>query len=229
MKTHSCRLLLLATAILVMVPTTADAGLLSWLSRLSGPGPFWGVEADVCLKAFPLKEREGPPTMMGGAVRLACPNAELNRRPISWYAHIGWAVAFDNPLDYTGVDAGDKSDNVWLLKLGTSFDFTVKPYLDLGVGVGVFHFGGERFDSFSRPYIEPVRVGIRPLLLRPGRDESRTEHDGWLLISLNRVIHLGTLDGASFGAPFDSFRTYNEGNWSGGITVDILRLMKKED
>jgi hypothetical protein len=44
---------------------------------------------------------------------------------------------------------------------------------------------------------------------------------------VSRVIHLGTLDGASFGAPLDSFRTYNEGNWRGGVTVDVIRLFKQ--
>jgi hypothetical protein len=224
MKTHCCRMLLLATALVAMAPQTAEAGILEWLGRLSGPGPFWGVDADVCLKAFPLEKRDDQGMM--GSLRLSCPSARLDERHISWYAHLGWAVAFDNPLNYAGVDVAGKSDNVWLLKVGTSFDFTVKPYLDIGVGGGLFHFGGERFDSFSRPYIEPVRVGLRPLLLCRGRDKSRTEHDGWLLISVNRVIHLGTFDGASFGAPLDSFRTYNEGNWSGGLTVDVIRLFK---
>lgn len=229
MRSHCCRMLMLATALVVMAPRTADAGLLEWLGRLSGPGPFWGLDANVCLKSFPLEERERDRKDMVpmATIRLSCPGARLEQRHISWYVNFGWALASENPLDYTGVDVSDKSQRVWLLKLGTSWDLTLTPSVDVGVGGGLLHFGGERFDGFTRPYIEPARVAIRPLLLRRWRDPKKTERDGWLLVSASWIIHLGTLDGPSFGAPFDTYRTYNENNWTAGLTVDVLRLLRK--
>ena len=225
MKNHLSRVLLLAIAMTVVTPRAADAGILSWLSRLSGPGPFWGIDLDVCMKAIDRGRGPKPTPGMRSGIRLSCPDTTLDRPHISWYANFGWALASDNPLDYTGVDVAGKSDRVWLLKLGTSLDYTVRPALDIGIGGGIFHFGGERFESFTRPYLEPVRVAVRPLLLRPGRNTSNTERDGWLLVSASWIVHLGTLDGASFGAPLDPFREYNENNWSLGLTVDVFRLL----
>jgi hypothetical protein len=224
MKNHLCRMLLLAAAIVVVTPRAADAGILSWLSRLSGPGPFWGIDLDVCMKAIDRGEGTKQDTGMRSGIRLSCPDTTLDRRHISWNANFGWALASDNPLDYTGVDVAGKSQRVWLLKLGTSLDYTVHPALDIGIGGGIFHFGGERFESFTRPYLEPARVAVRPLLV--GRDSKNIERDGWLLISASWIVHLGTLDGASFGAPQDPFREYNENNWSAGLSVDVIRLFK---
>lgn len=231
--TNQCwRMVVLAAALVAMTPQSADAGLLSWLSRLSGPGPFWGLDAEICMKTF-TAEREGtkPPdfhteSVGGGALRLSCPGAKLDKRHVSWHLNVGAALAWKNPLDYSGVDVTDRSKRVWLLKLGTSFDFTVAPSVDVGVGGGIFYFGGERFDGFTRPYIEPLRLAVRPLLLARGRNKDETEHDGWLAISGSWIIHLGTLDGPSFGAPLSTFRSYNEHNVGLGLTVDVIRLLK---
>lgn len=220
------RMLLLVVVMVIAMPGSADAGLLSWLGRLSGPGPFWGLDANICVKTFKLGKARSSGEEGLGAARLSCPEAKLDERHISWYVTGSWALASSNPLDYAGVDISGKSQRVWLLKVGTSLDFTVVPSLDVGIGGGIMHFGGERFDGFSRPYVEPVRLGVRPLLWSRGRDKKRTEHDGWLMVTASWIIHLGTLDGPSFGALFDTYRTYNEHNVSLGVTVDVFRLFK---
>jgi hypothetical protein len=233
MKPQILRLILLAMVMVVMAPRSADANLLSWLSRLSGPGPFWGVDVSVCVDAVPVGDADGttppPATMEPQEVTgflFPCTEMTFERRHVSFNINGGAAYAWKNPLNYDNVDVG-RSDNVWLLKLGTSADYTAAPSFDIGAGVGIFHFGGKRFANFTRPYVEPVRVAVRPLLWRSGRDAKQRNRDAWLVLTASWIIHLGTMDGADFGAPNDPFRSHNEHNWQAGVSLDVLRLLKK--
>ena len=233
MKPQLCRLILLAIIMVVMAPRSADANLLSWLSRLSGPGPFWGVDVSVCVHAVEVKEKDvttqrtDPNQHTEVGFDFPCRELTFEQRHVSFNINGGAAYAWKNPLNYDGVDVADRSDNVWLLKLGTSVDYTAAPSFDIGAGVGAFYFGGERFANFTRPYVEPVRVAVRPLLWRRGRDAQQRNRDAWLVLKASWIIHLGTMDGADFGAPGDSFRSHNEHNWQAGVSLDVLRLLNK--
>jgi len=234
MKPQILRLVLLAMVMLMMAPRSADANLLSWLSRLSGPGPFWGVDVSVCVHAIPTEDEDpsvGPsaprPTKHEMTLRFPCTELTFEQRHVSFNINGGAAYAWKNPLNYDGVDVGGRSDNVWLLKVGTSADYTAAPSFDIGAGVGVFHFGGKRFANFTRPYVEPVRVAVRPLMWRSGRTADQRDRDAWLVLTTSWIIHLGTMDGADFGAPNDSFSSHNEHNWQAGVSLDVLRLFKK--
>jgi hypothetical protein len=227
-------MLLLTVAMIALMPRAADASLLGWLSRLSGPGPFWGLDVSVCAHAFPLGDKNTP--LEGNELRneqetaallFPCTEMTLDRRHVSWNVNFGGAYAWKNPLDYTGVDVAGRSDNVWLLKLGTSFDYTVAPSFDIGAGIGVYHFGGKRFENFSRPFVEPVRVAVRPLLWRSGRNAEQRQRDACVVLTASWIIHLGTMDGEDFGAVNDPFRSHNEHNWQAGVALDVLRLLKK--
>jgi hypothetical protein len=110
-----------------------------------------------------------------------------------------------------------------MLRLGASFDWTVHRTVDLGAGFGMAYFGGPRFDNFSRGYVQPVRVTFRPLLLR----RSAEDHHGWLMVSANWHVLLGTIDGRDFGAPADPFRSHNEQDVECGVSVDVLRLFRR--
>ena len=232
MKNQICRLMLLATVMVVMAPRSADANLLSWLSRLSGPGPFWGVDVSVCVHAIPVEE-EDPSLQPTGprkhemTLLFPCTEMTLERRHVSFNVNGGAAYAWKNPLNYDGVDVEGRSDNVWLLKLGTSVDYTAAPSFDIGAGVGLFYFNGKRFPHFTRPYVEPVRVAIRPLMWRTGRTPEQRDRDAWLVLTTSWIIHLGTMDGADFGAANDPFRSHNEHNWQAGVSLDVLRLLKR--
>jgi hypothetical protein len=225
-------MLLLTTAVMLTAPLKAEASFLGWISRLSGPGPFWGLDAEVCVSHLNFDKDKIKPMNEAGDQKTFAPTltfpckVRLDQRHLSWNLHAGVAVAFKNPLDYTGAGVEGKSDNVWRGQLGTSLDLTLRPWIDIGAGGGLVYFAGERFDSFARGYVEPVRVTVRPLLWRHASNPAQRERDAWLGISAGWIIHLGTLDGADFGAPSDSFRTHNESNWQAGVSIDVLRLLK---
>jgi hypothetical protein len=207
----------LLLASLASVP--AEAGILSWLSKLSGPGPFLGVNASFALKCFRLGE--GPPdsgspgdhTESPDFRIVTCSHIPLERRHATLFATVGAAWSLDNDLDYGGRPA----PTVGMFKSGMSLDVTVFPWLDLGAGGGFRYFGGSGFDNFALPYVQPVRVGVRPL--------SFAKVD-WLIVTFSGEFLLGVVDGPRFGAT-DSFRESNEFLQEWGLSIDLPRLLNK--
>lgn len=220
--------------VLTLIPSAVHAqGMLRWLGRLSGPGPFWGLGAEVKLKCIGVDGKE-PNKLDSQAVesqseglrgiRYPCPDATYNPldRHATVYLNISGSIAENNPMDYQDVGRQEESTAVRMLKIGTSIDWTVHRTLDIGTGAGVAYFAGPRFDNFTRAYVQPVRLTIRPLMVGKG---SR-DRWGWLLVSANWHILLGTIDGPDFGAPADPYRAHNEQDMELGVSVDILRLFR---
>jgi hypothetical protein len=210
--------LLVIAVVLLPAPARAD-GFLSWLGKLSGPGPFIGANLDVCLETFPKRE-EG---RVRGVV-ISCPDSRLEEQHFSWYATVGAGIALDNDLDYTGQDISGRSARVTYFKAGSSLMYTVHPSVDIGFGGGVMFFRGPRFSTFGMPYVQPVKVGVRPLLLR-GAAAEQIKARGWLLLTADWTVLLGTIDGARFGAPADPLRVRNEFVPQFGFSIDVPRLL----
>jgi hypothetical protein len=210
----------LLLASLVSVP--AEAGILSWLSKLSGPGPFLGVNASFALKCFRWEERQTDqgqpaesPRFAGADARIVtCSHIPVQERHATLFATVGAAWSLDNDLDYGGRPA----PTVGMFKSGMSLDVTVFPWLDLGAGGGFRYFGGSGFDNFALPYVQPVRVGVRPL--------SFAKVD-WLIVTFNGEFLLGVVDGPRFGATADSYRESNEFLQEWGLSIDLPRLLNK--
>jgi hypothetical protein len=215
--------------LLTLVPSTVQAqGFLRWLGRLSGPGPFWGLGADIALKCLGVDETDeapGTPEEVRPRVltgfRFSCPDARLNDRHATVYLVVGGAIAENNPLNYGDAGAQTESTAVRMLKVGASIDWTVHKMVDVGTGAGMVYFAGPRFDNFSLGYVQPVRFTFRPLLI----SEAAKDHHGWLLLSANWQILLGAIDGADFGAPSDPFRSRNEQDVEVGVSIDVFRFV----
>lgn len=222
MKKHVCRMLLISIAMVVMAPSPADAGLLSWLSRLSGPGPFWGLEGRLAI----CPEKEDGVAIRGGAgFTVPCPDSLLEKREVTIYIVGGFAVAEDNPLNYGDSGRQEVSTAVRFFKVGGSVDYNLFPSLDVGIGAGGFYFNGPRFDNFWQPYGE-ARATFRPLVLLAFPERDDVERSGWLLLSASRVLLVGRITGADFGAPLDPLNEKDELLWSFDVSIDVLRLMK---
>ena len=164
------RLLRVASVLVLlslMSPAHADAGLLSWLDRLSGPGPFWGADIGIALncKKEKGKENEGLLRSASDTLRLGCRNEDLNKKHFTWFMNIGLAATTHNNLDYGDRPEPEPSTAVGVLRLGTSVDYTIDASLDVGIGGGFMYFAGPGFVNFARPYVQPLRVTVRPLML----------------------------------------------------------------
>lgn len=230
MNRHIFRLTLALIA-LILNARLVDASILDWLDKMSGPGPFWGIDVSVGVKCFGFPKPTNNQTPAGealssGGIILGCvTRAPLDERHFTWLVSAGGAIASDNPLNY-GDSGKSKSRAVRLLRFGSSLDYTVHPALDIGAGAGLIYFAGPSFDNFALPYVEPLRFTSRPLLLvsrHPKPDQ--VERWGWLLVSANWNIVVGTVDGAKFGAPLDPFKARSErGRWRYGVGIDFMRL-----
>ena len=212
----------LAVAILALLPRTAHAGLLSFLDQLSGPGGF--ITLDVsrgiwCSK--PPTDRPENRTLGGLGIRAGCQSkVSLDERNLTLFASVGGGIAVKNNLDYGGAP-GSKA--VRFLKAGASLDYTLHRTLDVGTGAGVMYFTGPSFPNFARVYVEPVRLGFRPLVIKK---TPRMQLLGAVVLYANWHILTGTVEGKTFGAPLDHFRARNEldrGEY--GVTIDIGRLL----
>jgi hypothetical protein len=223
---QSCRIALFAVTLLGLLPGVAYAdGLISWLGKLSGPGSFIGANVDVCIWTSAQPEEA---EMLGTGWVISCPKSRLNQQHWNWYVTGGWGLALDNNLDYTGRDVGGLSERVTYFRIGTSLMYTVHPAVELGAGAGVMIFNGPRFDAFSMPYAQPLKLSVRPLLLRDreGLESGEIEALGWLVVTANWTVLLGTIRGADFGAPNDPLFVRRETLPQFGVALDVPRLLR---
>ena len=214
-----CILPLLAVVLLVPAPARAD-GLLSWLGRLSGPGPFLGANVSVCL---PLRDTSRSTQTEAIGVILSC-KGDLRTGRVDLYVDAGAGLAWENNLNYAGQDVAGKSERVTFVKVGSSAMYTAFKSLDVGIGGGIMIFNGPRFSSFVSPYIQPVKLGFRPLVRFKGA--AAKERDGWLVLTANWTILLDTITGAKFGAPADPLHVRYESLPQFGVSIDLPRLLR---
>ncbi len=234
--THRARIGVLAILVLAAMSEDAAAGILGWLGRMSGPGPFISVDVSRCI---PLKHHPKAQGVAGaqqesareaGAAIIICPQAAEDRYARHWTLYVtgGVAGSYDNDLNPDGHNA----HAVWILNLGVSADYTVYPWLALGVGTGANHFIGQDFKGFARPYVEPY-FSVRPALIgkrtvneASGRGEAIRRS---FILTVGRRVLFADLDGASFGAPNDPWPgAHNEGRWNVSIGIDLLMLVHKK-
>jgi hypothetical protein len=222
MRTFRARhALAFAAVILAGTPAPAHAGLLSWLDQLSGPGPFAVFDGSLGVKCSrPPSQRAGEVTSASGISAGCQSKVTLAKRNLTWFVSGGAGLEIKkNHLQYDHAGA----HRVRLLRAGTSLDYTVFSTLDIGTGAGVMYFAGPEFSNFARPYIEPVRIGIRPLAKWKGTVHERR---GALLLYANWNILLGSVEGKDFGAPSDSFHARHElKRHECGLTLDVGRLL----
>ena len=215
---HSLRIAIGFFVLVFVAPAPSEAGLFSWLDRLSGPGPFWGVDFGIALRCPDTKDK---PNLLEATadIRFSCPGEDLTKRRFNWFMNVGVARASDNDLDYGERSAPAPSKAVNVLKMGTSVDFRPVPSVEVGTGAGFIYFGGPRFVNFARPYFQPLRLSVRPLII--GRYSKRRSA---LMLQFNLNMIVGTIDGASFGAPADPLNKHNEVLKEYGVGIDFLKL-----
>lgn len=240
--TRVVRVALMFLLVGLISSSRADANIIDWLDRLSGPGPFWGADVAIAMRCPSGPRMDTTPQQLPPSTRttsegivVSCPGERLDRKHSNWYLILGASGTGRNHLNY-GDQPSDESKAIGIFKMGSAFDYTLLPFLDVGVGGGFLYFFGPRFPNFAHPYVQPFRISIRPLLLG-WRSEPRSkdpeyirklEKRGWLLINFDLNIIAGTIDGSSFGAPGDPWRVENDVVPEIGIGLDVVKLFSRK-
>jgi len=211
-------------------PSRADASIMDWLDRLSGPGPFWGIDFDMqvnCPSRASSSVNQGNRfKVLAANIVISCPDERFDKRHVNWYLTpgLGWTKQLNHLGDVPPTNP-DATKAIGTDKLGTAIDYTVAPAVDIGAGAGFLYFYGPRFVNFARPYVQPFRVAIRPGLFKPGASTESTSSTvrGALAINFSVTMIVGTIAGSDFGVPASSFHVHNEFVPEVGISLDVLR------
>jgi hypothetical protein len=212
------RTALLSVVLVAGFPSDALA-VLGWLEKLSGPGPFTGVQVNIPFACYG-KEDEGERKEIHADYD--CDSA-VDRHPLVIAIEIGRLTSAENGLTYANLDPRDRPDvnavmlipNVSIpLKLGTRGRL-----VDVGAGVGVLFFSDDRqfFKSFWKPALQPLRFSIKPLAWIS--EQRRWE---FLEIEFNGTIIGGDLTSSDFGA-IAGLDESSEFVWNRAILIDLYK------
>lgn len=225
----------------VLRPASASAiSFIDWLEKLSGPGPMMGLtlEADLVCDVWDRDLR----TTAGVSASLAPQGANRTMHKVTpshpWTREC-WArevspddrrttlsaeFSFLNTgkanLPYDPPIVEGKRTAVHAFRAIVAVDVRLHRALDIGAGVGVIRFWGDRFDPFYRSVIQPARLRVRPLLI----PSARLGHFGEALTLTGTLSTIGTLRAADFGATGD-FSSEGELNTGFSASVDVFRLI----
>jgi hypothetical protein len=210
----SARIVVLTLVAVVASPQTTAAGILSWLGKMSGPGPFVSYDANVCIAATKSEHVDYPAGGGTPSAQSQNPSAQSSRNCPKWlgrydkhwtlYGRAGLGASISNELDR----GAESTHAVWVADYGASLDYTATPWFEAGVAGGIDHFFGNDFKGFVRPFIKP-HVTVRPALLGKHITDitapsSRAEGiRRSIFISVGWHVLFADLDGANFGAPAD--------------------------
>lgn len=225
-----------ALAILVVtaspLPASAAVG---WLERLSGPGPFKGVQYAFPIACYGWKvlpadggdardqqapRSEGEPSLF---LDYDCSRADHRQMRVVLGVDVASLATNDNPLVYTGPAANDKPGvRAFLLvpyasvPLGLAFE--------AGAGIGFVRFtdrDSEDVDfSSTKLLIQPIRLTFKPLA--PFSDSTRWE---FLQFALNGTLIAQKIEDTDFGAVPGTFREPTEMLWQATIRIDVGKLV----
>jgi|RhiMetdeSRZDD1v2_1073273.scaffolds.fasta_scaffold214113_2 hypothetical protein len=201
-------------------PSLARAdGIIDWIEKMSGPGPWKGVGFDLlfCIDkthkvAFECWRRPAP-----NEHRLPEDERHIIDIAVVRYWTLANRPRFD---DIPGDTRGMK-----LLRIEPQYAYRFHRAIDVGVGVGFWRFSGEEhgdFDPFWTVTFTPINVLFSPLALLQ-RDVPRK----WQRVFQLQVAEslLTGLDGADFDSP-TKFKSGKELVTRYGIRIDLVELFR---
>ena len=199
-------------------PAFGQAGVIRWIEKLSGPGPFFGAGFEIyglCYAAEKDSIEAADPEATTRRTWFFDPNcarAARDRQRLT--VGVQWSKLFgDNDLQYDELAVPeDQRDGVWLTTFLASADLGVARALDVGAGIGFMHFSGIQPGSFTRLALEPLRVTLKPLAMQPvtsGGMRSAYRRE-WLQLRLVMTVIPGGFDAEDFGAIPGSYSSGTE-------------------
>ena len=218
-------------ACFVSLASVAHAGIIEWIDQLSGPGGFvgfsiearlhcWGVDKVTKLQE-PRKEEPEPDRQEDArafGVVLACPNtlAPTQRTGFTLNVASGVSWALNNNLKYapnteTGVKLVPLEGSVWWYPL---------PPVAVGASIGNYWFSGPAFSTFSRFYVRPIQVELKPLAFPRKRWYTTAEI---LTVRIGYVLIPEGFQASDFGA-IGPYQTEHEALPSVALLLDLGTL-----
>lgn len=200
--------------------SVAHAGFIDWIDELSGPGPFWGVGGDIRLACTSVPNEVTPPPNPSQVQKVVTSHAMrwltfsrclLNdvppdRRPsVSLDVTLSYARSFRNDLQYP---AGTGDTHVSVFSWAPTVWWNPIPPVGVGTGVGVNTFQGPTFSTFSRFYINPVQVEIKPFAF--SKDRWLSNKASWFTLRAGYELIPKGFDATDFGAIPGTFHTGHE-------------------
>ena len=193
----------------------AHAGFIDLLDQLSGPGPFWGVGGDIRLYCAGITSEATTPALPAALTssnwswltRKRCLANDLPdaQRPwISLDLAFSYSRSIHNDLLYP---ANTPDTHVSIYSLEPAIWFTPTPPVAIGTGIGVDTFRGPTFSSFSRFYVTPVKVDIKPFAFSKSSWSSKGA--GLITIRADYVLFPKGFDAQDFGS-IGTFHTEHE-------------------
>ena len=216
----------------LLAPAPAHA-FVRYIWELSGPG-FLGPHVMLRLVCIPAKEQkpvngEEPPTVKlasNGDYSAAIASAVFGsgclrqlevvpKASVNLEGQFMWSVT--NPYKYE-----DVSNRVFLIAIEPSVSVNLSRVahtdrIELGFGVGVFIFRGPALETFSRVFIEPIRVDYRPFT-KPGWNR--------LIVRGSAMVLPRGFAPQDFGAISGPVNSAAEIRPQLGVTVDLRRWSK---
>jgi hypothetical protein len=118
---------------------------------------------------------------------------------------------------------GHQADDNRMLTIGASYDFVVAPWLTLGFGAGTARFTSDNADTFSKGFIQPWIIDVRPFALR----QQKYSPEAWRQIWFVRISSITFPGGFEAGAFPGSPKLPTELVHSIGIHADLDPIIRK--
>jgi hypothetical protein len=159
---------------------------------------------------------------VGSALLSAClfNKVPSNRKRVaSLNVDAGVLWSLHNDLPYADPNVGKR---VTILALGPSFWWQPATPIEIGVAAGVYRFSGRAFDAFTRLYVKPVQVRVRPFAIK----SDTSWKSQVLVIQAGYALIPKGFTAADFGA-VGPFKTEHEVLPTLGVALDLEPFIKR--
>ena len=150
----------------------------------------------------------------GGLSFSICPAEPIDRHKRSLNVTVGYG--WDQK-------EANQADNNRMLTIGASYNFVVAQWLTLGVGAGAAWFTSDTAESFSKAFVQPWIIDVRPFALR----QKAYSPDAWRQVWFVRVSSITFPGGFDAGQFTGSPKLRTELVHSIGIHADLDPIIRK--
>jgi hypothetical protein len=229
----------LAGLFTVSGPRAADAWVWDWVDKLSGPGPFkltpysnrleWRLlcfQAErETLQAEPERHARAAEVLrlLGSCASYRDGFNPRKERRASINIDIGYKHTERNNLTYAALEPDRDVD---FLRVGGSLWWRPNRSVEIGAGGGVLRFRGPVFESFSRFFVEPLKVDIKPIALIKEAGGAKHWTDELVTIRAGHLIVPQGFEAADFGAVPGTFQTSSDVLLTFGFVFDLDPLWR---